>query len=176
MSHREKSLTPWITAHGIEKVVLPQSVYDAAVAQDCDMRYFIRQEMLPTDYEVSHGQIHIIEHTMPSSAQRREMIKATLDAGLPLGASHAPEFKSDVFINGSLNGDQPYAPVRNDVVTDKPAPEPMTNTAAQGYAKLEPSYKPRWPCRGDRKSRDSVSCHDCMPGLGGRCTCCVDKE
>lgn len=27
-----------------------------------------------------------------------------------------------------------------------------------------------------RKNRDSVSCHNCMPGLGGRCVCCAERD
>lgn len=182
---------------------LSPKMYDDAVRQGCDMANFVKNKPMPitmtsdyhfgtaskqqlkrlasitdkvwldeyTDYETRHG-VHVITHQMPTSAQRRDMITAALDAGLPLGASHVPKWDGEVFAAFSLNGGgNPYAPVRNDLVTDKPALEPITCT------KLEPSTRPKWDsCIGKRKNRDSVSCHDCMPGLGGRCTCCAERE
>lgn len=119
MSHREKSQTPWIKSGSVAndgtvrdefKTVLPPKVYDDAVAQGCDMSWFIRQE--------------------PMTDRTAETVR-----GLRL-----------------LLGD--------DV---RPVSELLRGP---------PKRRPRL----FKKHRDSVSCHDCMPGLGGRCTCCVDKE
>jgi hypothetical protein len=47
MTHREKSLTPWILPDGFVPTFLSPSVYDAAAAQGCDMKWFVRQEPIP---------------------------------------------------------------------------------------------------------------------------------
>lgn len=92
MTHRDKSLTPWITPNGADlrqKTILPPSVYDAATAQGCDMQWFVRQEL-------------IIEHKLPTGAEMRAEIKRRIEAGEPLGTSHVPTIKGDVFTNGSV--------------------------------------------------------------------------
>ena len=122
MSHREKSLTPWITNE-------------------------------------THGEKLVIEHKMPTSEQMRAEIKRKIDAGEPLGASHMTEIKGRVFANGSVR-------VR---------PPPFDSE----YAKLSPSNKPRWPCRGDeRKHISEKYCGGivCQMGLNGKCVACAEDD
>lgn len=62
---------------------LPPAMYDRAAALDCDMRWFVKQQPIPTTIT--------IEHKLPTSAQMRDRVKADFDAGRPLGANHVSE-------------------------------------------------------------------------------------
>lgn len=186
MSHREKSLTPWIKNNpgprpekyadftveqinaeaqrpdisdedkhaiclirtGHHCTFLSPSMYDDAARQGCDMANFVKNRPMPIDYETRHG-VHVITHPMPTSEQTRDSIRDKIAKGEPLGASHVPNLRPGVVTNGSVTG----------------------------YAKYGPSDKPRWMgCPPARKNRDSVACHDCMPGLGGKCVCCTERD
>lgn len=107
-----------------------------------------------------HGDAVVIEHKMPTNAERRAEIDRKIAAGEPLGASHVSIIKGGVFVNGSLNG-------------------------GVEYSKIAPSSAPRWPCRGAkpvRKShnRNGSACHGkdvpCLPGLNGKCVACFDDD
>lgn len=66
-----------------------------------------------------------IDHPMPTSEQMRAEMQRKLDAGEPLGASHVPTIRPGVHVAGS--------------------------TQFGGINYLNPSDKPRWPCRGETK-------------------------
>lgn len=126
MSHRSKSLTPWITneTHG----ELPPATFDDTRWSDDDPKtdrekhdfclrrtgmhatflspsLYAKAESLRQDmrwYVITKPLPEIVEHRMPTSEVMRAATLTLLDEGLPLGALHNMEFKGPVYVNGSL--------------------------------------------------------------------------
>lgn len=162
MSHRENSLMPWITDASVREAkntdcikrtgypctILPPRMYVLAEEAGHDMRDYVKAFLMP-----GHGEVLTIDHPMPTSAQMRDAIRDKVAKGEPLGASHVPEIKPDVYARGSIVGN-PFAP----------------------------SAKARWDCRGNppRKQITERTCHGkevaCLPGLNGHCTACFDDD
>ncbi len=151
MSHRENSLTPWITTDAerekrkaataeaqkyplppdYPKVFLNPALYDVAEREGYDMRFYVKQEPIPV----------VIEHKLPTSAEMRAETERKIAA--MMRAETERKIAANERLGATHNID--YGPTEARIMAHGSI-EPPDHLR---YAKMQPSDKPRWPCRGE---------------------------
>lgn len=169
MSHRDKSLTPWITndpdaarekrkaataraqqyplSPNYQPVPLPPSVYDAAERDGYDMRYFMKQQLIPLDAIAERTIDRLVADGVRPITSAAEL-EAAGNVEVRYGAFHDAKILPGVYAAGSRVAPLPYSLTRR----GNPVRKHISERTCHG--------------------KDCV----CMPGLNGNCAACFDDD
>ncbi len=171
---------------GYPCTVVPQSLYDAAVAWGVDVTRFVPDKPCPVEHVIT------IQHKLPSSAEMREELKRKLEAGELLGAEHVKtdeekaayrsEFERIIAAGGysTLAYDYhgtPYVRAKENIAAIL-TPCEYTLDAGTGKIWKHAADLLKEINRSSRKGphKDCSYGVACMPGRNGKCTACAMDE